>query len=54
MPLAAKQELAYLGQAEAKQTQERGLVTFKFATDDARLAAIEEEKRKGKAGNAVA
>jgi ferredoxin--NADP+ reductase len=42
-----KGDLEFLGRAEAAQAQDRGLPSFKFAEDEAMLAAIAEEKAKG-------
>jgi ferredoxin--NADP+ reductase len=39
-----KEDLGFLGRAEEKQAQERGVPSFKFGDNDRMLAAIEEEK----------
>ncbi|HEY2394194.1 MAG TPA: hypothetical protein VGK22_23690, partial [Candidatus Angelobacter sp.] len=41
-----KADLECLGRAEEKEAQKRGVLWFKFAEDDAMLAAIEAEKAK--------
>jgi ferredoxin--NADP+ reductase len=46
VPVVPKEDLAYLGQAEQRIAQERGLTYFKFADDASMLEAIEEEKTK--------
>ena len=44
--MVSKPDLECLARAEEKEAQKRGVPWFKFADDDAMLAAIESEKAK--------
>jgi ferredoxin--NADP+ reductase len=44
--VVTKSDLEALGRAEEKEAQKRGMLWFKFAEDEAMLAAIESEKAK--------
>ena len=46
LQIVSKADLEYLARAEEKEAQKRGQLWFKFAEDDAMLAAIEAEKTK--------
>jgi ferredoxin--NADP+ reductase len=48
-----KDDLEYLGRAEAAQAKQRGLVSFKFAANREMLAAIDQEKTRAKKNNAA-
>jgi ferredoxin--NADP+ reductase len=46
LQVVSKPDLECLARAEEKEAQQRGVPWFKFANDDAMLAAIESEKAK--------
>jgi hypothetical protein len=46
LQVVSKPDLECLARAEEKEAQKRGIAWFKFADDDAMLAAIESEKAK--------
>jgi ferredoxin--NADP+ reductase len=54
LQLVTKGDLKFLGRAEEKQAQERGIPWFKFAEDEVMLTAIEKEKAKAEASSTAA